>query len=237
MGYTDTLVAMTTLTVMPYPTPAGTPSLSVAETPPRRRPTARARTASHLREQIRSLVAEAGTTGMTWQEVAEVVERDHGSVSGALSLLQNNGAVVRLRTRRAGNSIYVAPEHAQPEDVAPRRVAKVSQQALDEAREAGRSEGHAAGRSEGFDDGWASGYDDGVEAGRASVPAVTDDTIRTLRREGAEQFRVKILQHTEAMLRATDPLNAGATHSKTCWRTHPACTIRALRAVITSAAA
>lgn len=215
-------------TTLLYPTPTTTPSLSVAEDLPP--PPARSRRArSPKREQILAVVTSAGAAGVTWRGVSAVTGRDHGAVSGALSTLQNDGLIVRLKARRGGDSVYVLADLARPQDVAPRRIAKVSAQALAEAREAGRSAG--------FDEGWQSGYDDGVAAGRNSVPALTDDKVRALRREGAEKFRAEVLQATEAMLRATDPLNAAATHSKSCWRTHPACTIRALRAVITSAAA
>jgi hypothetical protein len=48
--------------------------------------------------------------GLTWSELSEITNWHHGTSSGALSVLNKAGRLVRLKERRKRSSIYVAPE-------------------------------------------------------------------------------------------------------------------------------
>lgn len=64
-------------------------------------------TTRNRRHQILDLLTEAGTTGATWQELAELTGNHHGQVSGALSKLHENGDIFQLRTTRNGCHPYL----------------------------------------------------------------------------------------------------------------------------------
>lgn len=64
-------------------------------------------TTRQRRHLIIELVAETGTTGATWHEIAELTGLHHGQVSGALSKLHENGDVFQLKTTRNGCHPYI----------------------------------------------------------------------------------------------------------------------------------
>ena len=168
------------------------------------------------RSRVLASVAAAGTTGMTWREVGDALGINHGAASGALSVLQDNGQLTRLRTRRGGCGVYVLPQYADPTDIALRRRPAISQAAVDAAYQDGLSRGR--------DDGWTTGYD----------AAMRDVTVGAdmHRRAGADALRTQLLQIIGALQREVDPIGAASVHSKTCWRQHPVCAVRAVKRAV-----
>lgn len=57
-------------------------------------------TTRERRRQLLDLLTEAGTTGATWKELADITGLHHGQVSGALSKLHENGDVFQLKLTR-----------------------------------------------------------------------------------------------------------------------------------------
>ena len=47
--------------------------------------------------------------GVTWRELAEMLQLHHGTISGALSVLHKTGYISRLKDKRHGCKIYVLP--------------------------------------------------------------------------------------------------------------------------------
>lgn len=47
--------------------------------------------------------------GITWKELGEHLQVHHGTASGILSKLHDEGKVVRLKEKRRNNSVYVHP--------------------------------------------------------------------------------------------------------------------------------
>jgi hypothetical protein len=94
-------------------------------------------TTSKRQREVMSLLARAGTRGLTWHELGEVHGWHHGQASGALSALHTSGRVARLgpRHNRARCSVYVAPEHLDGRETSPygpirRSLAAVSDEDL-----------------------------------------------------------------------------------------------------------
>lgn len=58
-----------------------------------------------------ALLGQAGERGVTWGELARVLDTHHGAASGVLSVLHRDGRVVRLQDRRGGSKIYVLPTY------------------------------------------------------------------------------------------------------------------------------
>jgi hypothetical protein len=174
-------------------------------------------------EQVYQAVEQASLYGLTSSELEARTGLHHGTVSGALSRLDREQRIVRLATKRDGSSVYVMPEHAPPEDVAPprRRPRLVV---------AGPSyaDGVAAGIEEGRAKGWLEGYDEGVATGRSAVRedayASADARVKTMEKRMANADRV-----SGELLRILDPNGGTAPHRGDCWRQHPACAVRAVR--------
>ena len=95
--------------ILPY---AGTSGWSGSDTSQERAERDDTRGVTGKRQQAAMrLLAQAGDRGVTWRELAQVMETHHGPASGALSVLHRDGRVVRLQDRRGGSKIYVLPEH------------------------------------------------------------------------------------------------------------------------------
>lgn len=54
------------------------------------------------------LLNEAGSSGLTWQELASRLGVHHGAASGVLSVLHKSGRITRLSERRNRCQVYVA---------------------------------------------------------------------------------------------------------------------------------
>jgi hypothetical protein len=52
-------------------------------------------------------VRAQGERGLTWFELAEIMNWHHGTASGQLSVLDKGGAISRLKERRGKSSVYV----------------------------------------------------------------------------------------------------------------------------------
>jgi DNA-binding transcriptional ArsR family regulator len=59
-------------------------------------------------ETLQALEA-ARSTGLTWFELAAILDVHHGAASAALSVLHRDGLICRLDERRERSSVYVAP--------------------------------------------------------------------------------------------------------------------------------
>jgi hypothetical protein len=64
-------------------------------------------TTRERRRHLLDLLTEAGTTGATWKELADLTGLHHGQVSGALSKLHENGDVFQLVATRNGCHPYL----------------------------------------------------------------------------------------------------------------------------------
>ena len=56
-------------------------------------------------------VRDAGTTGVTWRDLADSWGCHHGVASSALSNAHRGGAIVRLAMKRDGCGVYVTPSN------------------------------------------------------------------------------------------------------------------------------
>lgn len=63
------------------------------------------------RTEVLRLLGTYGERGVTWGELARVLETHHGAASGALSALHREGRISRLAVKRGGSKIYVLPQH------------------------------------------------------------------------------------------------------------------------------
>lgn len=61
-------------------------------------------------EALRALAA-VGATGLTWRELATMLEVHHGAASGVLSNLHKTGLIDRLTLTRQRSKVYVLPEY------------------------------------------------------------------------------------------------------------------------------
>jgi MarR family protein len=207
------------LRVVPEP-----PTLSVSpdlepESEPEPQP-ARKKSRRVRRDQVLRLLADAGARGVTVKDARDILGLHHGSASAALSLLEDEGTIVRTLARRDRCGVYVLAEHVTAEaGVAPRRRATSSKEAVAAATMKAYEEGRAAGHG----DGWMAGYDDGV----AAAKVVSDD----VRKAAFDAYRYRLQEILGAMDRVATP-NAAAVHYGDCWKIHPGCAIRAVRKAV-----
>src|SRR5262245_1433996 len=61
--------------------------------------------------QTMSLLNQVGERGLTWKELADILDVHHGGASGALSVLHKTGRIARLSDRRGGSKVYVRHEY------------------------------------------------------------------------------------------------------------------------------
>lgn len=61
--------------------------------------------------QTIGLLHQVGERGLTWKELANILDVHHGGASGALSVLHRDGRIARLADRRGGSKVYVLPEY------------------------------------------------------------------------------------------------------------------------------
>lgn len=54
---------------------------------------------------------DAGWDGLTWRELAAIINAHHGTASGVLSVLHKEGLINRLTERRDRCKVYVLPSH------------------------------------------------------------------------------------------------------------------------------
>lgn len=59
------------------------------------------------RENLLKLIEEAGTTGLTWKDAADLTGLHHGQVSSVLTRLHENGDVFQLKVTRYGCHPYL----------------------------------------------------------------------------------------------------------------------------------
>ena len=97
----------TSLPILPYNGTSGYSGSTTSE--------ARARTedasgiTSDRQSETLRLLRTAGSTGMTWHDLATALDVHHGSASGLLSVLHRAGLVSRLSASRNRSKIYVLP--------------------------------------------------------------------------------------------------------------------------------
>lgn len=95
--------------VLPY---AGTSGFSGTDTSERRaRMRDRNGETAKAQADVLMLLTDAGTEGMTWNELGERLGLHHGTVSGALSVLHKAGKIARLVERRNRSKVYVMPHY------------------------------------------------------------------------------------------------------------------------------
>jgi hypothetical protein len=110
--------------ILPY---AGTSGWSGSETSRERAITADRSGATTLRQkQTITHVKHQGERGLTWYELSEITNWHHGTSSGALSVLNKAGRLVRLHEKRNKSSIYVTPEFVNGRKVAERKKGKLT---------------------------------------------------------------------------------------------------------------
>lgn len=104
---------------LPY---AGTSGYSGTDTSEQR-----ARTADNDgttgKRQARTLgsLAQAGSLGLTWKELADLHGWHHGTASGSLSVLHRTERIARLTERRNRCKVYVLPKHVDKRPTEPHR--------------------------------------------------------------------------------------------------------------------
>jgi hypothetical protein len=63
-------------------------------------------------------VRAQGERGLTWFELAEIMNWHHGTASGQLSLLDKGGLIKRLKERRGKSSVYVQTQFVNGRELA-----------------------------------------------------------------------------------------------------------------------
>jgi hypothetical protein len=98
---------MTDTTALPY---AGSSGWSGSDTS-RDRADTEDRSGATTRRQSKTLAAvfATGADGMTWRELAALLDIHHGQASGVLSVLHKTGRIDRLTVRRNRCKVYVHP--------------------------------------------------------------------------------------------------------------------------------
>lgn len=76
-------------------------------------------------QEIIDLLRSAGTTGMTWKEIAENLDIHHGQASGCLSQMHREGTIKCLKEYRLKCRIYVLPDYVSSRQTIPYRSRKV----------------------------------------------------------------------------------------------------------------
>ena len=112
------------LPVLPYD---GTSGWSGSETSRERAITADRSGETKLRQNLTiNHVRHQGERGLTWYELSEITNWHHGTSSGALSVLNKAGRLVRLKERRNKSSVYVTPEFVAGRAIAERKKGKLT---------------------------------------------------------------------------------------------------------------
>jgi DNA-binding MarR family transcriptional regulator len=75
-------------------------------------------TLNHVRAQ--------GERGLTWFELAEIMNWHHGTASGQLSVLDKVGLLRRLKEKRGRSSVYVVAQYVNGRELAKRRQSKLT---------------------------------------------------------------------------------------------------------------
>jgi hypothetical protein len=180
---------------------------------------------SHRLDQVLQAVRDASLYGVTCPEVEQAMGIHHGTASGALSRLDRTGQITRLLTKRDGSSVYVMPEHAPTEDIAP-SLRRPKMIVIPDGPS--YADGVAAGIEEGRSKGWMEGYDEGIAIGRSTVReeayASAEGRVKVMEKRLINADRV-----SGELLRILDPNGVTAPHRGDCWRQHPACAVRAIR--------
>lgn len=75
-------------------------------------------TINHVRHQ--------GERGLTWFELAEIMNWHHGTASGQLSVLDKVGLLKRLKEKRGRSSVYVLAQFVNGRELAKRKQHKLT---------------------------------------------------------------------------------------------------------------
>lgn len=75
-------------------------------------------TFNHVRAQ--------GERGLTWFELAEIMNWHHGTASGQLSVLDKVGLLRRLKEKRGRSSVYVVAQYVNGRELAKRTQRKLT---------------------------------------------------------------------------------------------------------------
>ena len=75
-------------------------------------------TLNHVRAQ--------GERGLTWFELAEIMNWHHGTASGQLSVLDKVGLLRRLKEKRGRSSVYVVAQYVNGRELAKRTQRKLT---------------------------------------------------------------------------------------------------------------
>jgi len=75
-------------------------------------------TLNHVRAQ--------GERGLTWFELAEIMNWHHGTASGQLSVLDKVGLLRRLKEKRGRSSVYVVAQYVNGRELAKRTQSKLT---------------------------------------------------------------------------------------------------------------
>lgn len=78
-------------------------------------------TTGKRQQQTLISLAVAGSQGLTWKDLGEIMGWHHGQSSGCLSVLHLAGMVVRLKERRDRCSIYVLPAFVNGREISERK--------------------------------------------------------------------------------------------------------------------
>jgi len=108
------------LPALPY---AGTSGWSGSETSKKRAEKDDKDGTTSIRQRVTLMaILYSGSHGVTWKELASENNWHHGQASGVLSVLHKEGLVVRLKEKRLGCAVYVAPEYVAGREIAERTV-------------------------------------------------------------------------------------------------------------------
>lgn len=67
-----------------------------------------------------------GERGLTWFELAEIMNWHHGTASGQLSVLDKVGLIRRLKEKRGRSSVYVLSQYVNNRELAKRKQSKLT---------------------------------------------------------------------------------------------------------------
>jgi DNA-binding MarR family transcriptional regulator len=71
-------------------------------------------------------VRAQGERGLTWFELAEIMNWHHGTASGQLSVLDKVGLIRRLKEKRGRSSVYVLAQYVNGRELAKRKQRKLT---------------------------------------------------------------------------------------------------------------
>lgn len=162
-------------------------------------------------DAAREILWAAGSHGLTWLDYAAATGAHHGSASGMLSRLHKTGIALRLKDKRDGNSVYVAPEFREERDIVPPRapraigpaaIAPTEEPNLEAIRRDAYAEGVAAGRA--HERGMAerraeehdehirlAGFAEGIAQAQAELLAAREEAFADGRNLGIEEGRIE----------------------------------------------